>query len=405
MSMKENKLKIVWICHFMNQRMREKFGLEKHIREQAPWITIGIEELKKRKDVELHIIAPFPHTLRNNSFSDGNIHYNLIKVGVPFMKRNWPHFFLFSLWTNYYLFNIQVKNIIKKINPDLINLWGAENAYYSSSIFHVQNYPSLISIQGFVSLDNELENKNSIYKKRVGVEKKIMRDFNFFGIEATSMETYLRTFNPNAKMFWFHLPFRNSINHDEVSKRYDLVFFARITKDKGIEDLIKAVSFVKRKKKEISLCIIGHANASYKDYLKKMIEELNLEGNIIFKGFISSQNKMHMEAKKARISVLPTYNDTIPGTIVESMFLGIPVISYKTGGISDLNKDQENIILVEQGNIEKLADEIASLLNDINKQNELAQKALKFAQIEFDNTKSVDHMIQAYKEVIKQYNP
>ncbi len=399
----ESKLRIVWICDLMNQTIIEKFGLNGKFRERGPWISLGIEEIKKRDDIELYVIAPFSCILKNYRYSDGNIHYYFIKIGIPFMKRNWPRIFLFNLWSNYYFFNIQVRKIVEKINPDLINLWGAENAYYSSSIFHIHNYPILITIQGFVSLDNELDNINTIYKKRVKVEKKILSDFKYFGIEATSMEKYIRTFNPNAKMFWSHLFFTKPKAKNDVTKEYDLVYFARLTKEKGIEDLIDAVSIVKSQIREISLCVIGHANYAFEKYLKSKIKELELDDNITFKGFIPLQNEVHHEVRKARISVLPTYNDTIPGTIVESMLLGLPVICYNTGGIPDLNKEDEHIILVEQGNINKMADEIVHLLRDINKQKELAEKARKFALVEFDNANSVNLMIQAYKDVIKDY--
>jgi len=41
-------LRIVWICHFMNQSIKEKLELHAATRELAPWITLWLEELKKR---------------------------------------------------------------------------------------------------------------------------------------------------------------------------------------------------------------------------------------------------------------------------------------------------------------------------------------------------------------------
>jgi glycosyltransferase involved in cell wall biosynthesis len=404
MENRESKLRIIWICSFMNRTIHEKLGLYGNVYERAPWISLGIEEIKKREDIELYVIAPFNQILKNCRFSDRNIHYYCIKAGVPFTRRNWPVMFSFNVWSNFYFFNLQVRKIVKKINPDLINLHGAENAFYSSSVLHLHNYPILITIQGFISLDNELENKHPMDKKRLEVEKKILVNFKYFGIEATSVEKYIRTFNPDAKMFWFHYPVAKSNVKNDVTKEYDLVFFARITKDKGVEDLIKAVSIVKNQIHEISLCIIGTGNGTYIKYIKNQAKELKVADNIIFKGFIPSQKEMHLEVRKARISILPTYNDSIPGTIVESMLLGVPVICYNTGGIPDLNKEEEHVILVEQGNTKKLADEIEHLLSNIDKQKELGDKAQKFASFEFDNANSVNLMIQAYKDVIKEFN-
>jgi glycosyltransferase involved in cell wall biosynthesis len=230
-----------------------------------------------------------------------------------------------------------------------------------------------------------------------------MKKMKHFGIEATSMEKYIRTYNPAAKMHWFHLPFAKTLVDINPHKEYDLVFFARITKMKGIEDAIYALAKAKQYKPDISMEVIGNADETYKKSLQKLVDDLGLKMNVTFKGFIPTQKEMHIEVLKARISVLPTYNDTIPGTIVESMLLGLPVISYKTGGIPDLNKDDENLILVEQGDIDGLAAEIIKLLNEPERQKKLGDKTKSFASEEFNNTNSAEMLVKAYKEVIHDY--
>jgi glycosyltransferase involved in cell wall biosynthesis len=387
----------------MNMTLKRALRMDGDEKELAPWISLEIEEIEKRNDIELHVISPFYKIRRNKSFTNNDIHYHCIKIGIPFIPRHWPTYFRINAWTNFYLFNLQVRRLIKKINPDLVNLSGAENAYYSSSVLGIRGYPILVTIQGFVSLNNEKVVKNPIVLKRIQIEEKIFRSLKYYAIEATFMEKFIRNFNPDARMFWFHLPFAKTNVVTDIPKEYDIVFFARVTKMKGIEDLIKAVSISRDHIPEIKLCIIGESDTDYQIYLDTMIENLNLKDNIVFKGFISTQTTMHNEVVKAKISVLPTYNDTIPGTIVESMLLRVPVISYNTGGIPDLNKEGENIILVEQGNVARLADEIVRLLTNENLRDELASRALEYASEEFDNTHSVNLMTEAYKAVIEDF--
>jgi colanic acid/amylovoran biosynthesis glycosyltransferase len=398
-----DKLKIVWICNFINQTIQKKLGMNGNEKEFGPWIPLGIEEIKKRNDIELHVISPCYRIFKNRKLTDRNIHYHFIRIGIPFLRTAWRTWFKFDAWSNYYFFNFQVKKLVKEINPDLVNLQGAENALYSSSILGIKGYPILVTIQGFITLHNLNNSKIPGIRKRIQIEEQILRKLKYFGIEAIFMEKYIRTFNPSAKMFWFHCPFARTNIIGEVPKEYDLVFFAGLSKMKGIEDLIKAVLMARNRKPEISLCIIGKGNETYINYLKQLVEDLNLKNNIVFKGFIPTQEEMHLEVAKARISVLPTYNDTIPGTITESMLLGVPVISYNTGGIPDLNKDEEHVILVEQGNIDKLAHEIIKLLTNTNKQKELAERAMKYASVEFDNANSVNLMVHAYRDVIKDF--
>jgi len=399
-----NKLKIVWICHFLNQSIREKLGISTQEKEYAPWITLGLEEIRKRDDLELHLIAPLNGIIKNKNFSENNIHYHFIKTGVPLLKTNWPYFLRFDLWTNFYFFNYQVRNLINRINPDLIDLHGAENAYYASSVLSIKKYPILVTIQGFLSLNEVTESKNPYIKKRLIVEKRILETMKYFGIEAGFMGDYIRRFNPQAKIFFFHVPYAKISVKPGVRKVYDIVFFAKLVRQKGIEDLINAVSIVRKQRPEVSLVIIGKGEENYVSFLKQLVDDLGLKSNVIFKGFIPTQEEMLEEVVKARISVLPTYNDTIPGTVVESMHLHIPVISYNVGGVPDLNQGDERIIIVEKGNIERLAAEIDELLGNGQKRIMLAEKAFTYVSAEFDNTNSINKLIIAYKNILKEVN-
>jgi glycosyltransferase involved in cell wall biosynthesis len=402
MSAGVKKLKIVWICHFMNQAIKEKLGIDIKENEFAPWITLGLNEIRKRDDIELFVLAPFYKILRNRYFSDKNIHYSCIKVGIPFIKTSWPWWFRIDLWTNFIIFNWQVRYLVNKINPDLVNLQGAENPYYSASILGIRNFPVLVTIQGFITLHNYKEISHLDMNKRLKTEEKILKRMNNFGIEASFMEEYIRSFNPGSNIFFYHCPYARPLAKTGVEKEYDIVYFASLSKMKGIEDLIRAVSIVKNKMPQVTLLIIGRGNKSYVSSLRDIIRDNNLKNNIIFRGFIPLQQEMHEEAGKARISVLPTYNDTIAGTIVESMFLRLPVISYNVGGNPDLNKNGENVLLVEKGNIEGLAKAIEQLLEDEERRTELSEKAFNFVTKEFDNSNSIQQLVNTYSSIVAE---
>jgi glycosyltransferase involved in cell wall biosynthesis len=402
MEFSENKLKVIWICYFLDQTIKTKLGIDE--KEVGPWISLGIEEIKKRNDIELHLIIPMYRILRNLNYTERNVHYHFLKVGIPFTRTSWPDFLKLDVWSNYCFFNCKVKKLVKRINPDLVNLYGAENAFYSSSVLGIKGYPILVTIQGFITLSKLTDSKTPEIRKRIQIEKRILGELKYFAIQASFIEKYIRSFNPCARIYRYHTLYTKTNVKIDVRKEYDLVFFARLSKQKGIEDLIKAVFIAKDQKHDIKLCIIGGPDVeSYIHYIKHLIEELNLTHNIIFKGFIPTQEEMHNEVIKAKISVLPTYNDTMPGTIIESMLLGIPVISYNVGGIPDLNKDEEHVILVEPGNIKKLAFKIIELLKDVYRQKELAEKGRVYARLEFDNSNSMNQLVQVYLNVIKEF--
>ncbi|MBA7576993.1 hypothetical protein ES708_18839 [subsurface metagenome] len=315
-------MRVAWICHFSNQKIRKRLGVEKGI-DFAPWISLSIEEFENRQDIELHVVAPHRGLRINKYFQDKNIHYHFIRTGLPFIKRNWPRFFMFDYWTKYIFYSKSIEKTVRRIHPAIINLHGAENPYYSASILRLIDFPILVNVQGIFSLN--ILNKTHITKYeqfRYNLENEIYCRLINFGIRADSMKEYILNQNPIAKFFWQNYPIKNTFlfKLHNTKKIYDIVFFARVTKEKGIEDLIKAVSILKQDKSDVKLCVIGPGDKKYFMHLENLITESRLENNVFITGALETQELVHYEASKAIISVLPTYNDTIPGTIIKVCF-------------------------------------------------------------------------------------
>ena len=397
-------MKVVWICQFSNSTIQKYLPLVKMPPQYSTWITHLIEEFKELTEIELHIISPIRWLKNDFCFKLEGINYHFIKTGIPFISRHWPAFFKFDYFTNFYFNKKKIKKIVNSIKPDIINLHGAENPIYSSSIFNLKSYPILITIQGFISLD--LEAKDFQSHKRIKIEEKILKEFNHFGIRAKFMSEYISSFNPEARFYWFKYPFKSLISSSEKIEKetYDCVFFARITKDKGIEDLIKAISLVREEIPDILLKIIGGGyNISYKNFLLDEIKKRNLNSNITFLGFIPTQEDVHRIVAGAKITVLPTYNDVLPGTIIESLRMGIPVVAYSANGVVDFNSELEIIKLVNVGDINGLANLIVKLLKDKGIREKMSINGKYYVSNVFNNKVETKKMIEAYKEVISNY--
>lgn len=112
---------------------------------------------------------------------------------------------------------------------------------------------------------------------------------------------------------------------------------------------------------------------------------------------------MYQNLKKSKFALLPVKLDAIPGTVLESILLDIPVITYKTTGMPYLNREKECVLLTEIGNIEGLANNMLKLMNDEVYAKKLAQNAKEFVTRTFDNTTSAKRLLEDYKAVIAHY--
>ncbi len=398
-------LRVVWICNFSNSDIQDRLNTQKKIDEFAPWISLGIEEAKKHQEIELHVISPHRWMFGIKEFKDDNIFYHFFNPGVPFYGRHWPSFFRFDIWTNYFVNRLRIRKIVKKIKPDILHLHGIENAYYSSSILDLhKTYPTLATIQGFISLNYSEGKISRDIISRVKIEKDIMENVNFFGVRDEPMKEIILNHNPSAKLFWheyfMNIPKRESVRDKVGDYKYDLAFFSRVTKSKGIEDLIKVTEIIRKIKPNIRVAVMGSCNPAYLYFLKNDAKNRGCLENISFLGFQKTQKDIYNILDLSKISILPTYNDNVPGLVIESMLRYIPVVSYKTGGIPEINKEVQNIELVNQGDINELASRVIFLLENPAYAKEIAYKAYIYASNRWNNVKAFDDILTAYKTIL-----
>ena len=401
----DKKLKIVWICDFSNKEVQEKMNPTKILPETSPWIPFLAKVLEDRNDIELHIIAQHKFINKATRFILRNIHYHFFNPNINIYKWNLLDLYNFNCRTNYLYSKMIVNRIVDKIKPDLIHLQGAENAYYSSAIFQFKNkYPILVTIQGFMH-KGDTNNYNFHDYNRMECELKILKSFNHFGIRTKTMGRVVQDINPNAILHWHGYGVSIGIHENTPykKKKFDLVYFARIKKAKGIEDLLKAIAILQKQKGDISSLIIGSGSLEYLKKLKDLCKILDIEKNITWAGFLPTQTDVHKVAQQAKICVLPVQYDIIPGTIIESMLLRIPVVSYNVGSIHEVNEKEEVISLVEKDNVAGLAEAIMKLLEDDLLYKQRMEKGYYRALEILDNSNVLDDLLSAYRETISDF--
>lgn len=416
------KIKVAWICHFSNKEVRKRlplsdrpfFNLLKKIfgekkktvhADFAPWVNNLILEFEKIQDIELHIIAPHKGLKKLIvEFERNNIHYHFFKPdNLLILNRIIDRFYKkrqAKFWINRYL----VKNLIKKINPDIINLIGAENPYYSITALDIENIPLYVSAQTVYSNPDWLKYSGSINQLNLDVELKIHQKATFFGCMGRMHRDLILRNNPDAIIFKMFFPIQRPAEVKEVPKTFDFIFFASgVSQHKGIEDAMEALALVKKEKPDVSLNVVGKCSPNYKFELLRKLDKLNLKNNVSFNEYFPVHNDMYQHVKKGRIALLPIKLDVISTTVIEAILLEIPVVTYKTSGTPYLNKDEETILLADIGDVGKLAENMLLLLNNPEKAEQLKKAAKAFVEREFENKTSALRLVENYKAVIENY--
>jgi len=157
-----------------------------------------------------------------------------------------------------------------------------------------------------------------------------------------------------------------------------LIFVARLSKAKGIEDAIHVLYLVKKDYPNVQLWVIGQKNGEYYQKLKKLVKKLGLQDNIKFYGFVSQEKKFELMSR-AHLLISPSIKEGWGLTIPEAGLVGTPAVVYNVSGLKDVVKNDVNGLLVEL-KPKAMAAAIKGILENDKKYQKLRKGAIKEAQ-------------------------
>jgi glycosyltransferase involved in cell wall biosynthesis len=160
-----------------------------------------------------------------------------------------------------------------------------------------------------------------------------------------------------------------------------MVFSGRITKEKGVSELIEAMIRLNNLPK-IKLLIIGSPfygdTANEDNFVKSLKQQAeSVKSRIYFTGFIPYQ-QMPDYLKMSDIAVIPSlWDDPCPNTVLEAQAMGLPIITTRRGGIPE-EVTEENAILLntDEHFIENLTAAIKDLYDHPDKRKQMGEASL-----------------------------
>lgn len=196
---------------------------------------------------------------------------------------------------------------------------------------------------------------------------------------------------------------KNKIKKNLLIKEnsFVIVFSGRIIPEKGVLELIEAVSSIDNK--NIKLIIIGSslfANApesSYESLVKLKAKESN--GQIVATGFVHN-SLLPIYFSISDVCVVPSiYEEPLALVPAEAMTSGLPVIISDSGGMIEYEKD-ECLIVVKRGDdiVKNIREAILRLYNNPNDKEEFIKRGKKRAE-DFTKKKYYFNFYDLFKDL------
>jgi glycosyltransferase involved in cell wall biosynthesis len=175
-----------------------------------------------------------------------------------------------------------------------------------------------------------------------------------------------------------------------------LLFVGRVTKDKGLYELLEVMRDLLAEGHDVSLLIVGPFEQQFEQEIRPYAQQL-CGNKVQFTGF-SSEPEYFMAV--ADILCIPSYREGFGTVVIEAAAMGIPVVGTNIYGLTDAVVNGKTGLLVEKKNVVELRDALHKLVNDKHLRKKLGANAKQRAINEFDSKKCGELLVMEYERLL-----
>lgn len=159
---------------------------------------------------------------------------------------------------------------------------------------------------------------------------------------------------------------------------------------KGFDKLVQALKQIKARIPTLCLVGVGHNSPA----LELQIPYLNL-------GHINSDRLLSNIYSAADVVVIPSLQDNLPNTVLESMACGTPVIGFDVGGIPDMIQHGKTGLLVPPSDTAAFGAAILELLKNPERQSRLSAHCRQTAVQRFSLQRQASRYTDLYTKLLR----
>ena len=224
----------------------------------------------------------------------------------------------------------------------------------------------------------------------------LKRSDMIIAVSESSKEDTIKFFKiPEGKIKVVYMGYKKicAVSESEISLPKNFFLFVGVIKErKNFFNIVKAFELFKKENPESNykLAAAGKTGNDYYKAVKKYIDDNNLSKEIIFLEYLNDSQLSYLY-KRATILVFPSIVEGFGFPVLEAMSCGIPVITTKYQGPSEIVKDAG--ILVDPNDILEISQAMSKLTKDESVRNDFIKKGYEKAR-QFSWQKSAESLLR-----------
>jgi glycosyltransferase involved in cell wall biosynthesis len=177
------------------------------------------------------------------------------------------------------------------------------------------------------------------------------------------------------------------------------IFIGRQTYFKGFDKAVLAFLDLEKKHENIKLLLIGEKDRIHPSSKKQDFEAaLEKSENIIRVGW---KENVQDYLSISDLNVFPSEREGLPVNLMESLSMGVPVITINSRGCKEVVRDEVDGIVLMQNNVENLAAAMERLLTDRKKLKVFSENALA-GRDRFSREHFISDQLEIFERLTKQ---
>jgi glycosyltransferase involved in cell wall biosynthesis len=176
-----------------------------------------------------------------------------------------------------------------------------------------------------------------------------------------------------------------------------VIFVGRITKEKGVSELVEAFERLIVEGLDLYLLLVGPFEPDGAAIIDS-VSNISVKDRIKTVGFSNVPEKYMAVAD---MLCLPSYREGFGTVVIEAAAMGLPTVGTSIYGLSDAVVDGQTGFLVPVGDSASLANSIRSLITDDRLLMEMSKSARERAQTIFDSKLYSSLLIAEYTELVR----
>lgn len=339
--------------------------------------------------------------------------------------------------------NAALESILTAFKPDIVHIYGTEYSHTLAMInlCNSSNIQCVVSIQGLVSyyanyymadVPNRVQNRFTFrdilkmdnlklqrrkFRLRGEKEKKSLKNCKHVIGRTTWDKACALLINPDLEYHFCNETLRESFYKSEWKidrcEKYSIFMSQASYPIKGAHYMLKALPSILKRFPETKLYIAGNniikhdtlfdkiKISSYGKYIAELTKKYNLQNNVFFTGTLN-EKQMCRKYIESNVFVCPSSIENSPNSLGEAMILGVPCVSSKVGGVSDMIKGDEEGFVYQSNAPEMLSYYVCKVFEDEELAKQFSDRSKLRAKATHNRDINTQTLLDIYSSILNR---